>query len=94
MTTHQRSMIDHLDAALLAASVILLAFVIWVLSFVHVPQENLPILASLASGIFGSVISGYIGFRWGASEAAKVKPQAPGTVTATMTATAETEKPE
>lgn len=68
--------VDPLDAALVLASTALLGGVVVILAFVHVPQENLPILASIASGIFGSVLSGYAGFRWGASVAGKPGPMA------------------
>ena len=89
--TPKHTIVEYLDATLVLVSVLLLGGVLWVLSFVHVPQENLPILASIASGIFGSGGRGYIGFRWGASPSTKKDPPAtPGTVTATMTATAET----
>lgn len=71
MSDQSPSTANPLDAALVMTCLLILAGVVAILAFVKVPQENLPILAGLASGIFGSVITGYIGFRWGSSVAAK-----------------------
>lgn len=71
MADQPRDTASFLDTALVMTCLLILAGVVAILAFVRVPQENLPILAGLASGIFGSVITGYIGFRWGASIAAK-----------------------
>lgn len=54
-----------LDAILLVACLFMMTGVGTALVFVKVPQENLPILAGLASGIVGSVITAYVGARWG-----------------------------
>ncbi len=69
------NMTTLLDAAMVMTCVLILAGVVGILAFVQVPQANLPILASLASGIFGAVISGYIGFRWGATATPNKKPE-------------------
>ena len=75
-----RSATNRLDAVLVILALIILGGAMLVLAFVHVPQENLPILASLASGILGTVIGSYVGFRWGASDASKRPPAAPQAV--------------
>ena len=64
-----------LDAMVVMTCLLILAGVVALLAFVPVPQANLPILASLASGIFGAVISGYIGYRWGATATSNKKPE-------------------
>ena len=64
-----------LDAMVVMTCLLILAGVVAILGFIKVPQENLPILAGLASGIFGAVIAGYIGFRWGATATSNKKPE-------------------
>lgn len=85
-----------LDAILLVFCLFMMTGVGVALVFVKIPQENLPILAGLASGIVGSVITAYVGARWG-----NKKPGAgeePGAVTANAppggTATASAKAPE
>ena len=43
-----------LDAMVVMTCLLILAGVVAILGFIKVPQENLPILAGLASGIFGA----------------------------------------
>jgi hypothetical protein len=60
--------LDNLvDATLVLGVLLLIAGGGAALTFVHIPQENLAILASLLSGTGGTVIGGYAGYRWGAS---------------------------
>ncbi len=54
-----------LDAIVVIACLIIMAAVMWALVFIQIPQPNLPILASLASGIFGAALGAYVGARWG-----------------------------
>lgn len=58
---------DVLDAGLVAGVLLILAAGIAGLMFLPIPQANLAILASLLSGLAGTVIGGYAGYRWGAS---------------------------
>jgi hypothetical protein len=83
-------MVDKLDAALVLVCLAILAGVLAVLSFVKVPQENLPILSGLTSSVITGVIMGYAGYRWGASVSKQSPAASPaGTVTATLSATAD-----
>ena len=72
----QRDTINLLDAILVTGVLLILAGVLAVLAFLQVPQANLAIMASLASGLMGTVIGGYAGYRWGASDALKRAQQA------------------
>lgn len=71
-----RDTINLLDAILVTGVLLILAGVLAVLAFLQVPQANLAIMASLASGMMGTVIGGYAGYRWGASDALKRAQQA------------------
>ena len=82
-----------LDVALVLGVLLIVAGVFAGLVMTDIPDKNLPILAGSLGVLIGTVLGGYAGFRWGASQQ-HAKPPAAGTVTATMTATAETEKPE
>jgi uncharacterized membrane protein YfcA len=84
-----------LDAIVVIASLIIMAFVMWTLAFLTIPQANLPILAALSSGTFGAALGAYVGARWGnkkpTTEAesgltASVSAPAGGTVSATSPA--------
>lgn len=80
-----------LDAVLVIGVLAIVAGVFYGLVVLNIPDKNLPILAGSLGVLIGTVIGGYAGFRWGASQSTKKDPPAtPGTVTATMTATAET----
>ncbi len=59
--------------------------VLLILAFVQIPEKNMTLFASLASGVVGAGIGTYIGFRWGSaapppagSAAPASPPQAPG----------------
>lgn len=54
-----------LDAIVVVACLLMLAGVGMALTFVKIPQENLPILAGLASGVLGGALGAYVGARWG-----------------------------
>lgn len=63
------------DYALLDAVVVLfvlsiVAFIAWALVFRTVPDNQLAILASIASGLTGTVVGAYAGFRWATSKQA------------------------
>jgi len=54
-----------LDAIVVIACLLMMFGVGLALTFVKIPQENLPILAGLASGVIGSALGAYVGARWG-----------------------------
>lgn len=54
-----------LDAIVVIASLFIMAFVMWALAYLTIPQANLPILAALSSGTFGAALGAYVGARWG-----------------------------
>lgn len=60
-----------LDASLVLVTLLLLGGGLAALAFVNIPDKNLPIFASLLTGLVGSVIGAYAGFRWGSSVTAK-----------------------
>lgn len=60
-----------LDSALVLVTLLLLGGGLAALAFVNIPDKNLPIFASLLTGLVGSVIGAYAGFRWGSSVTAK-----------------------
>lgn len=84
--------VNPLDAALVLGVLAIIGGTFWALGFHEIPKENLPILAGALGTLMGTILGAYAAYRWSASQHAKT--QTPGTVTATMTATAETEKPE
>lgn len=82
-----------LDAILVVACLLDLTLVGAALVFVRIPQENLPILAGLASGVVGGALGAYVGARWGNKKPAAEDPPSAASVNAppgaTLTATVE-----
>jgi hypothetical protein len=85
-----------LDAIVVVACLLMLAGVMAALTFVKIPQENLPILSGISSGTVCGALGLYTGARWG-----NKKPGAgeePGAVSATAppggTASATSEAPQ
>ena len=82
-----------LDAILVIACLLDLTLVGAALVFVKIPQENLPILAGLASGVVGGALGAYVGARWGNKKPTTEEPSTATTVNAppgaTLTATVE-----
>lgn len=62
---------SRLDAMLVIGALVLVGGVLGGLFFARVPQANLPIIASLAGFLAGSILGGYAAYRWGASDAMK-----------------------
>lgn len=60
-----------LDAIVVIASLVIIGGAVSGLMFLDVPQNNLPIVASLLGTLLGTIVGGYAGFRWGASVAQK-----------------------
>lgn len=61
---------EWLDAAVVLFALGIVAFIAAVLSFRIVPENQLAILASIASGILGTVVGAYAGYRWATSKQA------------------------
>lgn len=61
---------ETLDAIVTVASLFMVAGVIAGLVFVDIPQNSLPVLSSLATGVLGLPLS-YGAFRWGNNVGAK-----------------------
>ncbi len=84
-----------LDAIVVLAFVLMLFAGGYVLAFVRIPEQNLPIFASLLSSSAIGGIATYIAWRW--SNGPK-KPEPPGTTVTTppgpSTVTVETPTPE
>lgn len=82
-----------LDAIVVTACLVDLTLVGAALVFVKIPQENLPILAGLASGVIGGALGAYVGARWGNKKPTSEDPATNTTINAapgaTLTATVE-----
>lgn len=61
---------EWLDAAVVLFALAIVAFIAAILSFRTVPENQLAILASIASGILGTVVGAYAGYRWATSKQA------------------------
>ena len=59
-----------LDAVVVLFVLAIVAFISWALVFRTVPDNQLAILASIASGLTGTVVGAYAGFRWATSKQA------------------------
>jgi hypothetical protein len=85
-----------LDAIVVVACLLIMAGVMAALTFIKIPQENLPILSGLASGTFGAALGLYTGARWGNKKPGGAEE--PGAVSATAppggTASATSEAPQ
>lgn len=66
-----------LDAIVVVGSVLIVGGSIAGLMFRPVPTDNLPTLAGLLGTLLGTVIGGYAGFRWGASQTTKLNNDGP-----------------
>lgn len=69
-----------LDAIVVIASLFIMAFVMWALAYLTIPQANLPILAALSSGTFGAALGAYVGARWGNKKPTTEEPAGSVTV--------------
>ena len=68
---------ETLDAILVIGVLVLAGAGVAGLMFVQIPQENLPILSGMLSGLTGTAIGGYAGYRWGKSAPEKALPSPP-----------------
>jgi len=61
---------EVLDAVVVIFALAIIAFIAWALVFRTVPENQLAILASIASGILGGIVGAYCGYRWATSKQA------------------------
>lgn len=61
---------EWLDSAVVLMALGIVGFISWSLVFRTVPDNQLAILASIASGVIGTVIGAYAGYRWATSKQA------------------------
>lgn len=61
---------EWLDAAVVLSALLIVGFIAVSLVFKTVPDNQLAILASIASGISGTILGAYAGFRWATSKQA------------------------
>lgn len=66
---------ETLDALVTCTSLLMVAGVIGGLIFIDIPQNSLPVLSSLATGVLGLPLS-YGAFRWGNNVGAKAQAEA------------------
>lgn len=64
-----------LDAAVVLLAFALAAGVMAALVFKEIPEKNLSLFSALALGIW-SVVTTYVGYRWGSSRGSAMKDQA------------------
>lgn len=62
---------ETLDAIVVIGSIVIIGGAVAGLMWRDVPQNNLPIIASLVGTLLGTIVGGYAGFRWGSSIASK-----------------------
>jgi|GEM_PF-6755260 len=61
---------EWLDASVVLFALTILAGISAALVFTTIPENQLAILASIASGILGTVVGAYAGYRWATSKQA------------------------
>lgn len=61
---------EWLDASVVLFALAILAGIAAALVFKTIPENQLAILASIASGILGTVVGAYAGYRWATSKQA------------------------
>lgn len=64
---------DQLDAAVIIILLFTLVGVLIALVFIPIPKDNVELFSALASGVIGSGVSGYLGYRFGSSRGAAAK---------------------
>ena len=62
--------LEFLDSIVVIFTLVILGFIAWALVFRQVPENQLAILASIASALIGGVIGAYAGYRWATSKQA------------------------
>lgn len=61
---------ERLDGVVVVCALALVSFISWALVYRTIPDNQLAILASIASGVLGTVIGTYAGYRWATSKQA------------------------
>lgn len=64
---------DQLDAAVIIILLFTLVGVLIALVFIPIPKDNVELFSALASGVIGSGVSGYLGYRFGSSRASQAQ---------------------
>lgn len=62
-----------LDAAIVLLLMLESIFILVMLAYVKVPNENLPIFASLATAFVATPLAAYFGYKYGSSQSSKTK---------------------
>lgn len=66
---------DRLDALVIFGFLVLIGGVLWSLVFETIPDKNMPLFAALSSGVLGSGLGAYVGYRWGSSKGSAAKDE-------------------
>lgn len=61
---------DWLDAVVVLVALGIIAFIVCGLMFWTVPDNQLAVVSSLGSGLMGTILGAYAGFRWATSKQA------------------------
>ena len=78
---------ETLDAILIVMSMAMVAYIIWALTFVTIPQSQLPIISGLGGTVLGVVLT-YAAFRWQGTGDKSHTRGLPGTASVSIEATA------
>lgn len=62
--------LEWLDAAVVLFALGIIAFIVCGLMFWTVPDNQLAVVSSLGSGLMGTILGAYAGFRWATSKQA------------------------
>lgn len=62
---------NGLDAALVLGAMLIIGGGLAMLGLHDIPDKNLPIFASILTGLVTGILGSYAGFRWGSSVTAK-----------------------
>ncbi len=68
--TDKRTDSERLDAVVVILALLIVGGVAAALVFARIPDNQLAVLASIASGILGTVVGSYAGYRWATSKQA------------------------
>jgi hypothetical protein len=61
---------EWLDAAVVILALLIVGFIAWALVYRAIPENQLAVLSSIGSGILGTIIGAYAGYRWATSKQA------------------------
>lgn len=69
MTNGKRDL-EWLDAAVVLFAMAIIAFIVGALMFKTIPDNQLAVVSALGSGLMGTILGAYAGFRWATSKQA------------------------